>query len=93
MSYTHASGADAGANLGSRLNADRDTMHKPLWRECYVRESILNGQEQAPAAAQQFLASITCGQEIRAWWSAGQPGPTWAGDLAGCGREQETLLV
>jgi lipid-binding SYLF domain-containing protein len=58
LSYTHTSGAYAGANLeGSKLNADQDTIHNIYGGNASV-QGVLDGQAQAPASAQQFLAAL-----------------------------------
>jgi len=58
LSYAHSSGAYAGANLeGSKLHADQDTMHN-LYGKNASLQSVLSGQGQPPASAQQFLSAL-----------------------------------
>ena len=58
LSYTHSSGAYAGANLeGSKLNVDQDSMHN-IYGQNATLQSVLNGDAHAPASAQQFLAAL-----------------------------------
>jgi SH3 domain-containing YSC84-like protein 1 len=58
LSYTHSSGAYAGANLeGSRLQADEDTIHN-LYGQNVSFQSVLEGQVQSPDPARQFLTAL-----------------------------------
>jgi len=58
LSYTHSSGAFAGADLGgSKIHADNDTIHN-LYGSNATFQSLLNGDVQAPASAQQFLSAL-----------------------------------
>jgi lipid-binding SYLF domain-containing protein len=63
LSYTHSSGAYAGANLqGSKLAADQDMIHN-IYGEDASLESVLNGQVQPPASAQRFLSALPPAQK------------------------------
>lgn len=58
LSYSHSSGAYAGANLqGSKIDLDQDANHN-LYRPSASIKSILDGQAQAPEAAQSFLSAL-----------------------------------
>jgi SH3 domain-containing YSC84-like protein 1 len=58
LSYAHSSGAYAGANLqGSKIKADQDTIHN-IYGQNASFQSILDGQVQTPASAQQFLSAL-----------------------------------
>jgi lipid-binding SYLF domain-containing protein len=58
LSYSHSSGAYAGANLeGSKLSADEDTIHN-VYGKTASFQTILEGQVQPPPSAQQFLSSL-----------------------------------
>jgi SH3 domain-containing YSC84-like protein 1 len=58
LSYAHSSGAYAGANLqGSKINVDQDANHN-LYGQSASIQSILDGQAQTPATAQQFLSAL-----------------------------------
>jgi len=58
LSYAHSSGAYAGANLqGSKINVDQDANHN-LYGQSASIQSILDGQAQTPATAQQFLSGL-----------------------------------
>ena len=58
LSYSHSSGAYAGANLqGSKIDLDQDANHN-LYGPSASIKSILDGQAQAPEAAQQFLSAL-----------------------------------
>lgn len=58
LSYTHSSGAYAGADVqGSKLNADQDAIHN-VYGERVSFQSLLNGQVQAPASAQRFRLAL-----------------------------------
>jgi SH3 domain-containing YSC84-like protein 1 len=58
LSYTHSSGAYAGANLeGSKINVDQDTIHN-LYGENASLQTILDGQVQPPASDGRFLAAL-----------------------------------
>jgi lipid-binding SYLF domain-containing protein len=58
LSYAHSSGAYAGANLqGSKIDLDQDANHNLYGKSASI-PSILAGQVQTPAAAQQFLSAL-----------------------------------
>jgi SH3 domain-containing YSC84-like protein 1 len=58
LSYSHSSGAYAGANLqGSKMDLDQDANHN-LYGPSASIQSILGGQAQTPKAAQQFLSAL-----------------------------------
>jgi len=58
LSYTHSSGAYAGANLqGSKINADQDTMHK-IYGQDTSFQTVLDGKVQPPASAKRFLSGL-----------------------------------
>ena len=58
LSYSHSSGAYAGANLqGSKIDLDEDANHN-LYGPSASIKSILDGQAQAPEAAQSFLSAL-----------------------------------
>jgi SH3 domain-containing YSC84-like protein 1 len=58
LSYTHSSGAYAGANLqGSKINADQDTIHN-IYGQDTSFQTILDGKVQPPAAARRFLSGL-----------------------------------
>ncbi len=58
LSYSHSSGAYAGANLqGSKIDLDQDANHN-LYGPSASIKSILDGQAQAPEAAQSFLSAL-----------------------------------
>jgi lipid-binding SYLF domain-containing protein len=58
LSYAHSSGACAGANPeGSRIAADQDPIHN-LYGGNASLQTVLEGQAQAPASAQQFLSAL-----------------------------------
>ena len=58
LSYSHSSGAYAGANLeGSKIGVDQDTIHNVYGQNASF-QSILDGQVQPPTSAQQFLAAL-----------------------------------
>lgn len=58
LSYSHSSGAYAGANLqGSKIDLDQDADHN-LYGSSASIQSILDGQAQTPQAAQQFLSAL-----------------------------------
>jgi SH3 domain-containing YSC84-like protein 1 len=58
LSYAHSSGAYAGANLqGSKIDLDQDANHN-LYGQSASIQSILDGQAQTPATAQQFLSGL-----------------------------------
>jgi SH3 domain-containing YSC84-like protein 1 len=58
LSYSHSSGAYAGANLqGSKIDLDQDANHN-LYGPSASIQSILNGQAKTPEAAQQFLSAL-----------------------------------
>ena len=58
LSYAHSSGAYAGANLqGSKISADQDMIHNIYGKDASF-QSILDGQVQTPASAQQFVSAL-----------------------------------
>jgi lipid-binding SYLF domain-containing protein len=58
LSYTHSSGAYAGANLaGSKLSADEDQIHKQYGKDTSFG-SILDGKVQPPSSAQPFMSAL-----------------------------------
>ena len=58
LSYSHSSGAYAGANLqGSKIGVDQDLIHN-VYGESASFQGILEGQVQPPTAAQRFLAAL-----------------------------------
>jgi lipid-binding SYLF domain-containing protein len=58
LSYSNSKGAFAGADIGgSKIGADDDTIHKQYGEKASF-QSILNGQVQPTASAQQFLSAI-----------------------------------
>jgi len=58
LSYSHSSGAYAGANLeGSKIDLDQDANHN-LYGSSTSIKSILDGQAKTPEAAQQFLSAL-----------------------------------
>lgn len=58
LSYSHSSGAYAGANLqGSKIDLDQDANHN-LYGPSASIQSILEGQAQTPEAAQHFLSAL-----------------------------------
>jgi SH3 domain-containing YSC84-like protein 1 len=58
LSYSHSSGAYAGANLqGSKIDLDQDANHN-LYGQSASIQSILDGQAQTPETAQQFLSAL-----------------------------------
>jgi len=58
LSYSNASGAFAGADVGgSKIGADNDMIHNVYGRDARF-EGILEGQAQTPAAAQQFMSAL-----------------------------------
>lgn len=58
LSYVRSSGAYAGANLqGSKISTDQDMNHN-IYGENTSFQSILDGQTQPPASAQQFLSAL-----------------------------------
>lgn len=58
LSYSHSSGAYAGANLqGSKIDLDEDANHNLYGQEVTV-QAILDGKTPAPEAAQQFLSAL-----------------------------------
>jgi len=63
LSYAHSSGAYAGANLqGSKISADQDMIHNIYGKDASF-QSILDGQVQAPASAQQFISALPSAQK------------------------------
>jgi len=61
LSYSHSSGAYAGANLeGSKIGADQDTIHDVYGQNASF-QTILDGQVKSPESAQQFLAALPPG--------------------------------
>jgi lipid-binding SYLF domain-containing protein len=62
LSYAHSSGAYAGANLqGSKISADQ-VIHNIYGRDASF-QSILDGQVQTPASAQQFVSALPSPQK------------------------------
>ena len=58
LSYSHSSGAYAGANLqGSKIDLDQDANHN-LYGSSASIGSILDGQAKSPEAAQQFQSAL-----------------------------------
>ncbi|HEX3106572.1 MAG TPA: lipid-binding SYLF domain-containing protein [Terriglobales bacterium] len=58
LSYSHSSGAYAGANLqGSKIDLDHDANHNLYGPNASIK-SILDGQAQAPEAAHRFLSAL-----------------------------------
>jgi len=58
LSYSDSSGAFAGADVGgSKIGTDSDTIKK-VYGEGMTFQSVLDGQVQPPAAAQQFLSAL-----------------------------------
>ena len=58
LSYSHSSGAYAGANLqGSKIDLDQDANHN-LYGQSASVQLILEGQAPTPEAAQQFLSAL-----------------------------------
>ena len=58
LSYSNASGAFAGLDVGgSKLSADKDLIHN-VYGENASFEETLSGRVQAPASAQQFLSAL-----------------------------------
>jgi SH3 domain-containing YSC84-like protein 1 len=58
LSYSNASGAFAGADVGgSKIGADNDMIHNVYGRDARF-EGILEGQAQPPTAAQQFMSAL-----------------------------------
>lgn len=58
LSYSNSSGAFAGADIGgSKLGSDNDAIHSTYGENASL-QTILNGEVQAPAAAQSFLAAL-----------------------------------
>jgi SH3 domain-containing YSC84-like protein 1 len=58
LSYSNASGAFAGADVGgSRIGQNKDAIHN-VYGEHATFQGILDGQVQPPAAAQQFMSAL-----------------------------------
>lgn len=58
LSYSNASGAFAGADVGgSKLGQDKDRIHDVYGKDAQF-EAILDGQVQPPASAQPFVAAL-----------------------------------
>jgi SH3 domain-containing YSC84-like protein 1 len=58
LSYSNSSGAFAGADVGgSKIGTDEDTIHNLYGKDASF-QSVLNGEVQPPAAAQQFLSAL-----------------------------------
>ncbi len=58
LSYTHSSGAYAGANLaGSKLRANEDMIHNEYGKDTSFN-SILDGKVQPPSAAEPFMSAL-----------------------------------
>jgi lipid-binding SYLF domain-containing protein len=59
LSYSRSRGAFAGISLeGSTIRPDNDANEKVYGRKVDAREVALSGATQAPAAAQQLLATL-----------------------------------
>jgi lipid-binding SYLF domain-containing protein len=58
LSYSHSSGAYAGANLeGSKINADEDMIHN-VYGANATFQTVLNGEVASPASAQPFVSAL-----------------------------------
>jgi len=58
LSYSHSSGAYAGANLqGSKIDLDDDANHNLYGKSASI-QSILDGQARTPEAAEHFLSAL-----------------------------------
>jgi SH3 domain-containing YSC84-like protein 1 len=58
LSYSNASGAFAGADVGgSRIGQNKDAIHN-IYGEHATFQGIIDGQVQPPAAAQQFMSAL-----------------------------------
>jgi SH3 domain-containing YSC84-like protein 1 len=58
LSYSNASGAFAGADVGgSKIGQDKDAIHNMYGKDATF-EGILEGQVQPTAAAQQFMSAL-----------------------------------
>ena len=58
LSYSNASGAYAGLDVGgSKIAADTDTIHNIYGTNASL-ETVLSGKEQAPASARQFQSAL-----------------------------------
>jgi len=58
LSYSHSSGAFAGADVGgSKIGADLDTIHK-LYGQSATFQAVLSGEVQPPGSAKQFLMEL-----------------------------------
>jgi lipid-binding SYLF domain-containing protein len=58
LSYANSSGAFAGADVGSsKIGPDQDAIHK-VYGDSATFQSILDGQVQPPASAQQFVSAL-----------------------------------
>src|SRR6201993_4686715 len=58
LSYSHSSGAYAGANLeGSKINADEDMIHNVYGGNASF-QGVLSGQVSPTPAAQQFMSAL-----------------------------------
>jgi SH3 domain-containing YSC84-like protein 1 len=58
LSYSSASGAFAGADIGgSKIGTDNDTIHA-TYGESASLEGILDGTAQPPASAQKFISAL-----------------------------------
>jgi SH3 domain-containing YSC84-like protein 1 len=58
LSYSNASGAFAGADVGgSKIGQDKDAIHNTYGKDATF-EAILEGQVQPTAAAQQFMSAL-----------------------------------
>jgi SH3 domain-containing YSC84-like protein 1 len=58
LSYSNASGAFAGADVGgSKIGADDDTIHNMYGKDASF-QTILEGQVQPPASAHDFLSAL-----------------------------------
>jgi lipid-binding SYLF domain-containing protein len=58
LSYASASGAFAGADVGSsKIGTDQDTIRK-VYGDSATFQSILDGQVKPPSSAQQFMSAL-----------------------------------
>jgi len=58
LTYSNASGAFAGADVGaSKIGADNDRIHDVYGKDASF-QSILEGQVQPPASAQRFMSAL-----------------------------------
>jgi lipid-binding SYLF domain-containing protein len=58
LSYSHSSGAYAGADVGgSKLDADKDMLHN-IYGQNASLQSVLSGQTETPQSAQHFVTAL-----------------------------------